>query len=262
MALSLFLNGERAVVALFIARIVFSIPQSLMFESLSLSLLSLLALFVEIAVDQLFPNSISKRFKISDSARAYGVKADSDSKGSIVKWSWNWLMVSKLIQLLRAASLNEVGIVALIFQPKFLDLAFGAALAVFLVLEAIRIWKIWPLGQLVHRFLNAFTDHRDSDLLIVSHFSLLLGCALPIWLSSGFNGRPLAPFAGILNLGIGDTMASLVGHKYGVLRWSKTGKKTIEGTAAGITSVLATCSVLLPLLATTGYILDPLSLSP
>ncbi|KAL0369623.1 UNVERIFIED_CONTAM: Dolichol kinase EVAN [Sesamum angustifolium] len=143
---------------------------------------------------------------------------------------------------------------ALIFQPRFLDLAFGAALAVFLLLEIIRIWRIWPLGHLVHQFMNAFTDHRDSDLLIVSHFSLLLGCALPIWLSSGFTDRPLAPFAGILSLGIGDTMASMVGHKYGVLRWSKTGKKTIEGTAAGITSVLAACFILLPLLAATGYI--------
>ncbi|KAK8319845.1 hypothetical protein V6Z12_A13G271300 [Gossypium hirsutum] len=112
---------------------------------------------------------------------------------------------------------------ALIYQPKFLDLAFGAALAVFLVLEIIRVWRIWPLGQLVHQFMSAFTDHRDSDILIVSHFSLLLGCALPIWMSSGFNDRPLIPFAGILSLGIGDTMASMVGHKYGVLRWSKTG---------------------------------------
>lgn len=144
---------------------------------------------------------------------------------------------------------------ALIFQPKFLDLAFGAALAVFLVLEIIRVWRIWPLGEIIHQFMNAFTDHRDSDVLIVSHFSLLLGCALPIWMSFGFNDRPLSPFAGVLSLGIGDTMASMVGHKYGVLRWSKTGKKTVEGTAAGITSVLAACSLLLPLLASTGYIL-------
>ncbi|XP_074584915.1 dolichol kinase EVAN isoform X2 [Curcuma longa] len=142
---------------------------------------------------------------------------------------------------------------ALLLQPAFLNLAFGAAFAVFLVLEMIRVWKIWPLGHIIHHFMNAFTDHRDSDILIVSHFSLLLGCALPIWMSSGLNDRPLAPFAGILSLGIGDTMASVVGHKYGVLRWSKTGKKTIEGTAAGITSVLAACSVLLPLLASTGY---------
>ncbi|KAL6228397.1 hypothetical protein ACLB2K_002347 [Fragaria x ananassa] len=98
------------------------------------------------------------------------------------------------------------------------------------------------------------TDPPSDDLLIVSHFSLLLGCALPIWLSFGNNDRPLSPFSGILSLGIGDTMASVVGHKYGVLRWSKTGKKTIEGTAAGITYVLAACSVLLPLLASTGYI--------
>lgn len=145
---------------------------------------------------------------------------------------------------------------ALLFQPMFLDLAFGAALAVFLILEMIRVWKIWPLGNIVHQFMNAFTDHRDSEFLIVSHFSLLLGCALPKWMSFGFNDRPLAPFAGILSLGIGDTMASMVGHKYGVLRWSKTGKKTIEGTAAGITSVLVACSVLLPLLASTGYILS------
>ncbi|CAN6230298.1 unnamed protein product [Urochloa humidicola] len=145
---------------------------------------------------------------------------------------------------------------AVIFQPAFLDLAFGAAFAAFLTLEMIRIWEIYPLGHVVHQFMNAFTDHRDSDILIVSHFSLLLGCALPKWMSSGLNDRPLAPFAGILSLGIGDTMASMIGYKYGVLRWSKTGKKTIEGTAAGITSVLAACSILVSLLASSGYILS------
>ncbi|KAK6936086.1 hypothetical protein RJ641_033116 [Dillenia turbinata] len=129
------------------------------------------------------------------------------------------------------------------------------AVSMFLPALIFQVWKIWPLGPLVHQFMNALADHRDSELLVVSHFSLLLGCALPIWMSSGFNDRPLAPFAGILSLGIGDTMASVVGYKYGVLRWSKTGKKTVEGTAAGTTSVLATCFVLLPLLASTGYIL-------
>ncbi|XP_062224091.1 dolichol kinase EVAN-like [Phragmites australis] len=145
---------------------------------------------------------------------------------------------------------------AVIFQPAFLDLAFGAAFGVFLILEMIRIWEIYPLGRAVHQFMNSFTDHRDSEILIVSHFSLLLGCALPKWMSSGLNDRPLAPFAGILSLGIGDTMASMIGYKYGVLRWSKTGKKTIEGTAAGITSVLAACSILVSLLASSGYILS------
>ncbi|CAH2065408.1 unnamed protein product [Thlaspi arvense] len=55
------------------------------------------------------------------------------------------------------------------------------------------IWRIQPLGEPLHQFMNAFMDHRDSELLIVSHFSLLLGCALPIWMSSGFNDRALSP---------------------------------------------------------------------
>lgn len=38
-------------------------------------------------------------------------------------------------------------------------------------------------------------------------------------------------------------------------------EKTIEGTAAGITSVLAACSVLLPILASTGYIFTQVCLS-
>ncbi|KAJ8551906.1 hypothetical protein K7X08_028349 [Anisodus acutangulus] len=395
MALSLFLNDERAVVALFIARIVFSVPQSLMFESLSLSLLSLLALFVEIAVDQLFPNSISKRFKIRPgassgiflgvvtlpglmvskliqiaraleklqllywvaSASCFGVLVYLYSIifprqqfvaehcltiCSLVGWYtplilvWilchgfaavkliqnalhsfpacasigeallvsvglviylgdmfactaandhGYLTTSKIVSVPYGIRKSEISIIIqgviigfLLFPLLFKyvlqlwewfnnsrssrdgsedhmkrSFLFYASLACVLVMaiplwmqfvqdfqrqpylwlslciywlvviyaSVIRfysiskskisvclwhIWKIWPLGQLVHWFLNAFTDHRDSDLLIVSHFSLLLGCALPIWLSSGFNDRPLAPFAGILSLGIGDTM--------------------------------------------------------
>ncbi|KAL5722117.1 dolichol kinase [Ranunculus cassubicifolius] len=177
--------------------------------------------------------------------------------GSVLRF-YNISKHSKIERILLRKYYHLVAVLmfspALILQPNFLDLAFGAALAVFLLLEVIRVWKIWPLGKHVDHFMNAFTDHRDSDILIISHFSLLMGCALPKWMSSELNDRPFAPFAGILSLGIGDTMASMVGYKYGVLRWSKTGKKTIEGTAAGITSVLAACSVLLPLVASTGYV--------
>jgi dolichol kinase len=94
-------------------------------------------------------------------------------------------------------------------------------------------------------FLKAFTDSRDSDVLIISHFSLLLGCAIPIWLSSTMaQDRPLAAYAGILSLGIGDTMASVVGYNFGSMRLSRMSQKTWEGTIAGIVSVLG-ASVLL-----------------
>jgi len=123
---------------------------------------------------------------------------------------------------------------ALFFQPDFLRLALSLAFAAFLVIEMIRVWQIPPFGEAVHRFLKAFTDSRDSDLLIVSHFSLLLGCAVPVWLStSPFMDRPLAPYAGILSLGIGDTMASVIGYNFGSVRLSSSSNKTVEGTIAG-----------------------------
>lgn len=60
-------------------------------------------------------------------------------------------------------------------------------------------------------FRNLFVYH-NFWVCLSSHFSLLLGCALPIWMSSGLNDRPLAPFAGILSLGIGDTMVKNLLH--------------------------------------------------
>ncbi|KAL3335986.1 hypothetical protein AABB24_031957 [Solanum stoloniferum] len=100
MASSSFLTGERAVVALFISRIVFSVPQSLLSESLSLSLLSLLALSVEISVDASSSVPHSHFFKTRPGA------------SSGIFWGAVTLpgvMVSKLIQMSRAVSLNQSG---------------------------------------------------------------------------------------------------------------------------------------------------------
>lgn len=126
---------------------------------------------------------------------------------------------------------------ALAFQADFLRISFALAFGVFVLVETIRVWRIPPLGEKIHSFLKAFTDSRDSDVLIISHFSLLLGCAIPVWLSS--TDRPLAAYAGILSLGIGDTMASVVGYNFGSMRLSSSSKKTWEGTIAGILSIFA-----------------------
>jgi hypothetical protein len=57
-------------------------------------------------------------------------------------------------------------------------------------------------------FFHALWYGKSNIIGVFSHFSLLLGCALPKLMSSGLNDRPLAPFARILSLGIGDTMVS------------------------------------------------------
>ena len=118
-------------------------------------------------------------------------------------------------------------------------------------------------GDHIHRFMTSFTDGRDVGVLLVSHFSLLTGMAVPIWLSSitttpaasrrdvsdvaqldlqrfgrstGANRSgtvpplPLTAFAGIMILGIADSAASAVGKKYGRHRICVGSKKTVEGT--------------------------------
>ncbi|CAM6085856.1 unnamed protein product [Calypogeia fissa] len=138
---------------------------------------------------------------------------------------------------------------ALLLDPEFLQLAFGVALSAFLIIEMIRAWRL-P-GHQIENFMKPFTDHRDSGVLIISHFSLLLGCALPVWLNSGSGDRPLASYAGILSLGIGDTMASVIGYNFGSIHVSSKSKKTLEGTVSGISSVLVSCLILTPILSLT-----------
>ena len=37
-------------------------------------------------------------------------------------------------------------------------------------------------GDPLKRFMLSFTDSRDAGAVLVSHFSLLTGCAVPVWL--------------------------------------------------------------------------------
>ena len=52
-----------------------------------------------------------------------------------------------------------------------------------------------------------------------------------------------AGFSGIISIGVGDTMASIAGLRYGRRRWPNT-KKTLEGTAAGIGASVLVSAVL------------------
>ena len=74
--------------------------------------------------------------------------------------------------------------------------------------------------------------------LQVSHFSLLVGMAAPVWLCTAADTQPNSPrlaaaFSGIVVLGIADSAASALGRRFG--RHSVLGtRKTIEGTVGGI----------------------------
>ncbi|CAG8756104.1 24501_t:CDS:2, partial [Racocetra persica] len=112
--------------------------------------------------------------------------------------------------------------------PEFMHLAFSVALSAFIFLEYLRYFAVYPLGKNIHIFLSEFLDNRDSGPCILSHLYLLVGCAACIWMQGT---SILANMSGILTLGLGDAMASIIGKRYGRRRWPGT-SKTVEGTIA------------------------------
>ncbi|CAG8530412.1 1392_t:CDS:10 [Diversispora eburnea] len=107
-----------------------------------------------------------------------------------------------------------------LLEPDFMHLAFSVAFAALIYLEYLRYFAVYPLGKKLHIFLCEFLDYRDIGPCILSHIYLLVGCA-------GSN------LSGILTLGIGDAMASIIGRRYGRHRWPGT-SKTVEGSIAFI----------------------------
>ncbi|KIJ52540.1 hypothetical protein M422DRAFT_43384 [Sphaerobolus stellatus SS14] len=121
------------------------------------------------------------------------------------------------------------------FDPAFLHLSLSAAFALFVFAEYVRYFALYPFGAVVHLFLNEFLDNKDSGTAILSHFYLLTGCAGPLWLEGGSR---IVEFTGLLCLGVGDALASIVGRRLGRNRWSPSTPKTVEGSIAYTISVV------------------------
>ncbi|KAA1467328.1 hypothetical protein DENSPDRAFT_792529 [Dentipellis sp. KUC8613] len=120
-------------------------------------------------------------------------------------------------------------------DPAFTHLSFSAAFALFTFAEYVRYFALYPFGASVHLFMNEFLDHKDSGTAILSHFYLLTGCAGALW----FEGPSrLLQYSGVLAVGVGDAVASVVGKRLGRHKWSPTTSKTVEGSAAFTLSVV------------------------
>lgn len=155
-------------------------------------------------------------------------------------------------------------------QPDLLQIAISAALAMFALLEAVRLARVPPLAAPLGAFLARFLDARDGGTLVLTHVYLLLGTGLPLLLggasatpsagseprggaavSSGSAVAPgllagtAAPFAGVAVLGVGDAFASIVGVRFGRRRWPGT-RKTVEGTGAAVVAMLLLLLAVLP----------------
>jgi dolichol kinase len=132
----------------------------------------------------------------------------------------------------------------ILIERELMRLAFAVALALFLALEYIRMAGAQPLQRWLTSFLERYTDARDAGPLITTHIYLLLGCALPVlatpvetMLPLGAASSVLPPMAGVLALGVGDSVASYVGTRFGRTRWAGT-LKTVEGTVAAVSAIM------------------------
>ena len=148
--------------------------------------------------------------------------------------------------------------VAMLFPTIFVDPTFAAlalilVLAIFLLLDLFRASQLPPVSKPLTYFLAPYVDGRDHrGPVIVSHIFLLIGCAVPLWLSlaatehigeppwEGWDvmSRDLSMISGVVCVGMGDAAASLVGRRYGRRRWCWGGGKSFEGSLAFAAAVI------------------------
>ncbi|KAI9777031.1 MAG: hypothetical protein M1835_005339 [Candelina submexicana] len=137
-------------------------------------------------------------------------------------------------------------------DPAFAGLALTLVLAIFLLLDLFRASQLPPLSRPLAYFLTPYVDGRDlRGPVVVSHIFLLIGCAIPLWLSlagtgragSGVwegwevDGRDVSMVSGVICVGMGDAAASLIGRGYGRRKWLWSGGKSLEGSLAFATAV-------------------------
>ncbi|KAJ8129363.1 hypothetical protein O1611_g4268 [Lasiodiplodia mahajangana] len=137
-------------------------------------------------------------------------------------------------------------------DPCFVALALSIVLAAFLLLDLLRASQLPPLSKPLAFFLAPYVDGRDlRGPVVISHIFLLIGCAIPLWLSIGslpradygqlkgwrITSREIAMVSGVVCVGLGDAAASLIGRRYGHRKWLWGGGKSLEGSAAFATAV-------------------------
>jgi dolichol kinase len=132
-------------------------------------------------------------------------------------------------------------------DPTFCALALALMLSIFLLLDLFRAAQVPPIAKPLTYFLAPYTDGRDHrGPVIVSHLFLLIGCAIPLWLSLAdlprvgdtlwsewdVPARDVSMVSGIICVGMGDAAASLIGRRFGRLKWFWGGGKSLEGSVA------------------------------
>ena len=143
---------------------------------------------------------------------------------------------------------------ATFIDPTFAAFSMALVLAVFLLLDVFRASQLPPVSKPLASFLSPYIDGRDlRGPVVVSHIFLLIGCAVPLWLSlagidrtgqgcwAGWDVLPrdVGMVGGVICVGMGDAAASLVGRRFGRRKWPWSGGKSLEGSIAFTVAVMS-----------------------
>ncbi|KAJ5774126.1 hypothetical protein N7457_009022 [Penicillium paradoxum] len=146
---------------------------------------------------------------------------------------------------------------AIFVDPAFCAMALALVLSIFLLLDLFRASQLPPISRPLTHFLAPYVDGRDHrGPVIISHIFLLIGCSIPLWLSlsdlprfgvgpwAGWEvpSRDVSMASGVICVGMGDAAASLIGRRYGRLKWFWGGGKSLEGSVAFVVAV--TCGLI------------------
>ncbi|PIO62713.1 phosphatidate cytidylyltransferase [Teladorsagia circumcincta] len=122
------------------------------------------------------------------------------------------------------------------------------------VSQVLRFFEVPPWKEHLNNFLLPFKDDQDSAVLLTP-ILLLFGVFLPLFLSPNDKSPNLYHLAGVAAVGVGDSMAAIIGSKFGTTKWPRR-KKTIEGSVAMAVSIMMFLLVARPFCAfrTSSYI--------
>lgn len=133
-----------------------------------------------------------------------------------------------------------------IFDDEFLSILSSFVLWLFCLIECVRLSKFTNFSLYIDRSLFPFLKPGCSTWFIIpNHFLLLIATSLPLWTVNfvyfgtfsnvSFASRIVYLFSTLVSVGIGDSVASIIGLKYGKNKVLQ-GKKSYEGLFASFIS--------------------------
>ncbi|GAU92989.1 hypothetical protein RvY_04992 [Ramazzottius varieornatus] len=171
----------------------------------------------------------------------------------LVVTSVTWCYISPFLGLpttvkrkLFHLAISAVYISGIYYDAFFLCIAAAVVFLAFIIVEIARLYGPPFISAILNDAIQTFLDETADGRIVFSHFSLLLGVSMPVWVDYTLRNdgsHSIISYAGVITIGIGDSFAAIVGKAVGRHRWPGQ-SRTLEGSFAMLASQLIACECL------------------